>query len=166
MDHATLDTMHTEGMERATTVFQALENTQPPFTPADAFKCVCSMKCSEILTRTHNAFPEDLTEMITIISDFMAGTIQSVETTGVNGTIEEGARCNAEIDKLYPHVEDAEPIEATIRMHMFDGLLVLIAAKFNRQNETSEDIAKLQKAMSDVLLARIMRIAGVAFNAG
>lgn len=158
MDQKTLDEMQQKGMERAAALFQTLEQTEPPFTPVDIFKTVCSMKCAEILTRTNTAFPELLPDMVAIIGDFVAGTLESAETTGQRGKMAEARRVNEVIEAIYPfdEVKMKDPIESTIRMHMFDGVILLAASKFNREQETKEDIESLQMGMQGLLVMNLI----------
>lgn len=159
MDQETLEGLQQTGMERAAALFQTLEQAEPAFTPVDIFKTCCSMKCAEILTRTNIAFPEMLPDMIEIIGDFVEGTLQSAETTGMKGKMSEATRINDIIETYYPYdeVKLKDPLEATIRMHMFDGLILLASSKFNREHETKEDILSLQSAMQQLLIMRLIQ---------
>jgi hypothetical protein len=158
MDQATLTDLQQKGMERAAVLFQTLEQTEPPFTPVDIFKTCCSMKCAEILTRCSTAFPDLLPDMVEVIGDFVSGTLESAETTGIKGKMSEATRVNDVIETHYPYdeVKLKDPIEATIRMHMFDGLILLASSKFNREEETKDDIEMLQMAMQGLLVMRII----------
>lgn len=159
MDQATLDGLQQKGMERAAALFQTLEHIEPSFTPVDIFKTCCSMKCAEILTRTSTRFPDLLPEMVEVIGDFVTGTLESAETTGVKGKMSEATRINDVLETEYPYDEEKlkDPIEATIRMHMFDGLILLASSKFNREVETKEDIESLQMSMHQLLVMHILQ---------
>jgi hypothetical protein len=159
------DLMHlkTKGNERAATAWEKLTAVAPPIDPINIYKAVCSIKCAEMLARFRSFDSANLADLITIIADFMEATI--AEAGGAStGDKADGMRAVTVIEGMFPFAEQDfnDPSLFAIRMHTLDGVMLLSAEKFGKEQETKGHIETMQKNFLNIVLRDVM---GMSDNA-
>jgi hypothetical protein len=155
--------LKTKGNERAAAAWEKLTAVAPPIDPINIYKAVCSVKCAEMLARFRSLNTNNLAELITIIADFMEATIR--EAGGASsGDKADGMRAVTVIEGMFPFNEGdfSDPSLFAIRMHTLDGVMLLSAEKFDKEQETKNHIETMQRDFLQIVLRDVM---GMSDNA-
>lgn len=153
MLHEKLVELKNKGLENAATAWVSLTAIEPPIDPIDIFKAVCSVKCAEMLARFIKFdASENLAELV-IVADFMDATI-NVAGGAETGDKAEGLRAIDAVEKMFPFDQTAfhDPGLFAIRMHTLDGVLLLSAQRFGKEQEVKDLILSMQKGFMKVVI--------------
>jgi hypothetical protein len=139
------------GMEKAAEVWEMLENLPTPIPPVDIYKAASAMKCSEFISRirTHKIAPEITRLLIKFMDDILA------QVGADAGSVVEGARVLAVVSTAMPLTDEVfnDPAAYAQRQHVYDGLLLLSAARLGKEAETKKVIDELQESVTQAVMA-------------
>jgi hypothetical protein len=146
-----------EGLAKSAEVYAALSAVQPPLDPISTFKAACAKKCAEMIARFASTEGQRLPELLNIIADFMDSTIKTAGG-GEAGNKDDGLRASNLIEDYMPLTDEAynDPKQFAIRAHAFDGLLLLTAQRFGKEEEVKQHIATMQRGFMKVVLKDIL----------
>lgn len=146
------------GMEKAAVAWETIEAANPPFDPINLLKGISSIKCAEMLTRLRSTDADAFSEVVDIISQFIQGTLNDVGGAE-SGNMTEGMLIVETLEALLPFSEEefGSPKLFAIRMHTYDGLLLLAASKMGKEIIVRERIEQMQMDISMFLLRDIVR---------
>jgi hypothetical protein len=140
-----------QGMERAASIWETLENLPQPVEAVNVFKAACSIKCAEFMTRVHNnpVFPVIMKSLV----QFMDGTLSVVENVAGSDS-SNGMRVVAVLEEAMPLTAEifADAAAYATRQHVYDGLIMLAAAKMGKEQETKACIDRLQGGVAKAML--------------
>jgi hypothetical protein len=157
-----LSQLRQAGMEKAAVVWEILENLSTPADPSNIYKAVTSLKCAEFISRTraHKIAPA----LTKIVVEFLDETLAIV---GVDaGEVYEGARVISVIEEAMPLTEEIfnDPVAYAMRQHVYDGLLLLAAARLGKEVETKQCLTNMQESVAMVWLMNRFEESGLKFD--
>src|SRR5271167_3475843 len=142
------------GMEQAAAIWETLEALPQPVDPVNIFKAACSVKCAEFITRVRN-HPIAMTIMKSIL-EFLDSTLQLAEDN--DGSRDEGMRVVEVMEAAMPLTDEIynDPAAYATRQHVYDGLIMLSAAKMGKAPEAKECINRLQSGVAIAMIRSIL----------
>ena len=146
------------GMEKAATIWATLESLSAPIEPVNVYKACCSIKLAEFVARTLN---HSLFSMLLAACDgFVDDTLKIVE--GMKGDTKEGERVLAVIENDMPMTDEVAADSAAYaqRQHVYDGLILLAAAKMGKEEETKAAITRMQDTIAGVMVVSLLKRLG------
>jgi hypothetical protein len=139
-----------QGIEFAASLWEMLELLPQPFQPVNIFKAACSVKCAEFLSRVRDnpLYPE----LSPLISRFMEETINIVGRESANQV--EGFKVVEFFEKEMPLTQEIFEDAAAYaqRQHVYDGMIMLAAARMGKEEETKKCLTRLQKGCVRVMI--------------
>jgi hypothetical protein len=145
-----------QGMEKAATIWETFENLPTPFSPVNIFKAACSIKCAEFVSRIRS------NDLLLLLSEYIGAFLD--ETLAVAGTsteaaIDEGMRVVDTLEKEMPLTDEIfeDPARYATRQHVYDGLIMLSAAKMGKEKEAKGCIDRLQSGVSKAMLMAMIQ---------
>ena len=143
-----------DGMEKAAVLWETLEALPQPIEPVNIFKAACSVKCAEFMTRIRN-HPVALTIMKFIL-EFLDSTLQI--TGEESGSRDEGMRVVEVFEEAMPLTEEvySDAAAYATRQHVYDGVIMLAAAKMGKETEAKECIDQLQRGVAVAMIRSIL----------
>jgi len=141
-----------EAMERAAAIWETFEHLPQPIEPVNIYKAVCAVKCSEFVARVRRSPLFDL--LASLVAEFLNGTIEIGDN---GGSIREGKRALAVVEGAMPLTPEAfgDPAAYAVRQHVYDGIIMLSAAKMGKEKETRECIDRLTAGIGIATAAMI-----------
>jgi hypothetical protein len=147
------------GMEKAAGLWEMFQTLPTPIAPVNIYKAACSIKCAEFLARIrNNSLYFDIARQLT---EFMDETLRIAEGEGTKSDMDEGFRAIKLMEREMPltgEIFDDAAAYAT-RQHVYDGVIVLAAARMGKETEVKECIENLQKGVGRAMVTAIFRAA-------
>jgi hypothetical protein len=150
------------GMEKAAEVWETLENLPTPIDPANLYKAVIALKCAEFINRiSHLTVAPVLTK---IMFQFLEKTIGVVGNDA--GGVHEGARALQILQETMPMTEEIynDPSACAMRQHVYDGLILLAAARLGKELETKKCLDDMQEEVTMAWLMGRLEESGFKFD--
>lgn len=146
-----------DAMERAAAIWEKFENLPQPLEPIDIYKATVSVKCAEFLARVHNSIV--FGDLMRAISEFLESTLEIAERDGAFGSLAEGRRVQAVLGDDMPMTTEVfgDPSAYAERQHVYDGIIMLAAAKMGREADTKACLERMHAG-----IAKAMRVAIIA----
>lgn len=144
-----------KGLEQAAAIWETLENLPQPIDPVNIYKAACSAKCAEFLSRIrHNTLFD---EILGALMQFLDGTLKI--TGDVKSDKDEGMRVIDTITQAMPLTDDVfnDPAAYATRQHVYDGIIMLSAAKMGKEAETKECIDLLQASVARAMVIALLK---------
>lgn len=142
------------GMEKAAALWEVFELLPQPIAPIDIYKAACSIKCGEFFARIrHNPAS---TMIATCLGEFLG---ESMEIVGEEkGSLEEARRSLKVIEKEMPISEEVfnDAVAYAQRQHVYDGIILLSAAKMGKEAEVKACIERLQTGIAKAVLLNMI----------
>jgi hypothetical protein len=150
------------GMEKAAEVWETLENLPNPVDSANVYKAATSLKCAEFINRTRNHKIAPI--LAQIMLQFLDDTLAIVGLDA--GEVLEGARVLQTIQEAMPLTPEifADPAAYAMRQHVYDGLLLLAAARLGKEVETKKRLDDMQESVAMVWLMSRLEESGIQFD--
>jgi len=150
------------GMEKAAVVWENLESLPSPIAPVNIFKAVSSVKCAEFANRvrSHRLAPALTRIAIKFLND-------TLDVLGVDaGDIFEGARALDVLAENMPLTDEIynDPAAYATRQHVYDGLLLLAAAKLGKEAETKRCLDHMQEGIAMLFVMDYYEGRGLSFD--
>lgn len=146
-------------MEKAAVIWETFEALPTPLSPVNIYKASCSIKSAEFLTRIrNNSLFRDIAQLL---AAFMNETLEIADGEGTNADRSEGFQAVELIEREMPltkEIFDDAAAYAT-RQHVFDGLIMLAAAKMGKAEEAKQCIDNLQKGVARAMVTAVFRAA-------
>jgi hypothetical protein len=150
------------GMEKAAEVWEFLENLPSPVDPANVYKAATSLKCAEFINRirNHKIAPVLAKIMLQFLDDTLA--IVGLDS----GEVFEGARVLQIIEETMPLTPEIynDALAYATRQHVYDGLLLLAAARLGKEVETKKRLDDMQESVAMVWLMSRLEESGIQFD--
>ena len=149
-----LNKFQQEGAEQAATLWSQLSAAVPPFDPHDAFKAICTIKGAELLTRLKFSTPDDkFMPLLLAINTFVESTL-TISGGAKTGSMDEGMRAIQALESAYPVAEEDfhSPAKFAVRQHTLDGMLLLAAVRFGKEQEVKDILQKLQDDFLHIIM--------------
>jgi hypothetical protein len=143
-----------QGMEKAAVIWETLETLPQPVEPVNIFKAACSVKCAEFMTRVRN-HPMALMLMKSVLQ-FLEATRQVTEDN--NGSQEEGMRVVTIFEEAIPLTDEVynDAAAYATRQHVYDGVIMLAAAKLGKEAEVKDCIDEFQRSVAMAMIRSIL----------
>lgn len=150
------------GMERAAVVWENLETLPKPIAPVNIFKAVSSVKCAEFANRV--SAHKHARPLTRIAVKFLNDTLDIIGTD--NGEIFEGARALDILAENMPMTDEIfnDPEAYATRQHVYDGLLLLAAAKLGKETETKRCLDAMQEGITMLFVMDYYEERGLNFD--
>jgi hypothetical protein len=163
---AEVEVIRQQGMEKAASLWEALENLPTPVDPVNIFKAACSIKCAEFVSRIRS------NDLLVLLAEFIGAFLDETKAlTEVNDAASqaEGMRVVKTIEELMPLTKEIfeDPALYATRQHVYDGLIMLSGAKMGKEKEVKGCIDRLQSGVSKAMIvAMIQQTLAEEFPAG
>jgi hypothetical protein len=147
------------GMEKAAVIWEMLEALPTPIAPTNIYKAACSVKAAEFLARTRTS--PIFHSIMNIIALFMDETIGIAgESTAETDRIE-GFQAIELFEREMPlsaEIFDDAAAYAT-RQHVYDGIIILAAAKLGKEEETKASLERMQQGVARAMITAVFQAA-------
>lgn len=150
------------GMEKAAVLWEMFESFPTPLNPVNIFKASCSIKSAEFLSRIqNNGLYSDIMHLIAV---FMDETLALAGGEGIPSDMGEGFQVIDLLEREMPLSQEIfdDPAAYAQRQHVYDGLILLAAAKMGKQTEVAACLDRFQKGVGRAMVTAIFREALLA----
>jgi len=139
-----LNQIRQEGMEKAATIWETLELLPEPVHSVNIYKASCSIKCAEFLARLRDNPAYSMT--MRSLMAFLDSTLEIAAPLSEFSNKEEGMRVIAVLEEAMPLTQEVyeDPAKYAMRQHIYDGIIMLAAARMGKEEQTKEVISKFQ----------------------
>lgn len=147
------------GMEKAAALWEMFETLPVPIAPINIFKASSSIKSAEFLTRIrNNGLYRDIAMLL---AEFAMDTLQIAGEEGTHDDRAEGFRAIELIEADMPLTKEIFDDAAAYaqRQHVFDGLIMLAAAKMGKLDEAKAAIETLQTGVGRAMVSAMFKAA-------
>jgi hypothetical protein len=150
------------GMEKAAEVWETLEHLPSPVDPVNIYKAASSLKCAEFISRLRAH------KLAYVLSKLMLQFLDdTVVIVGIDaGEVIEAARVISLIEEAMPLTDEIfnDPMAYATRQHVYDGLLLLAAARLGKEVETQKCLTDMQEGVAMVWLMNRLEESGIEFD--
>ena len=147
-----------QGNLQAAALWEVISAKVPPYDPVDLYKAVCTIKAAELLTRVRFSSTDvNIPALMKATEEFVDVTLR-IAGGGESGNAESGFEAVEMLEELFPISESdfSDPSAFATRQHTLDGLLLLSAVRFGKEQETKTAITKLQDDFVKVILGDVL----------
>jgi hypothetical protein len=140
-----LNQIRQDGMEKAASIWESLELLSNLFHPVNIYKAACSIKCAEFMMRLRDNPASTMT--LKFLMAFLDRTLEIAEPLNDYTNRDEGMDIVKILEQAMPFTAEVfqDPTAYATRQHVYDGIIMLAAAKMGKEIETREVISRFQE---------------------